>query len=306
VSSPNPTPLARYRLALLVAGILWSTGGFFIKWLSANPAWHASPLAITCYRALFAALALAPLLRGRKAPRLRDSLVAIVIYFLLLVLYVASNQGTSAANAIILQYTAPLWALALGPRFFGEPFQREDAVALSIAFAGMTVIFAGNFRDGQELALVMGAGSGLLFGLFLLWLRRLAHADPVAVTVVNNTGVALLAAVVLAFQHPAELLVLPRALSGEPALLAAVGVLALMGAVQIAAPYVLLSYGLRRVSGAEAGLIALVEPLLNPVWVVLLIGEQPTGSTLVGGALILAGLALRYTVFRGRAAAGGG
>lgn len=79
-----------------------------------------------------------------------------------------------------------------------------------------------------------------------------------------------------------------------------------MGAVQIAAPYVLLSYGLRRVSGAEAGLIALVEPLLNPVWVVLLIGEQPTGSTLVGGALILAGLALRYTVFRGRAAAGGG
>ena len=71
-----------------------------------------------------------------------------------------------------------------------------------------------------------------------------------------------------------------------------------MGCVQIAAPYALFSFGLRRVGGVEASLIALVEPVLNPLWVVLFYGERPAAATLAGGFLILTALALRYTVFR--------
>jgi drug/metabolite transporter, DME family len=297
--------LLRYRLALVGAGLLWSLGGLFIKWLTLNPYWQASALGITFYRSLFAALCLAPLLRGRRFPKAGDSLFAVVCYTLLLALYVAATQGTTAANAIFLQYTAPLYALVLGPRLFGEPFHRADAGALAVAMAGIAVLFFGSFRGGEQLPLLMGAGSGLMFGLFLLWLRRMRYADPVAVTTVNNAGVALLAGAALAFTRPEELALIPRALFGEPALLPAAAALALMGCVQIAAPYVLFSYGLKRVPGVEASLLALVEPLLNPVWVALVIGELPAPATVAGGLLIVAALAARYTLFRPRASEGG-
>lgn len=290
-------PLLKYRLALLAAGGLWSLGGLFIKALSAHPAWQSSAFGITFYRSLFAALCLVPLLRGRRFPCLRDVAVAVVLYALLLALYVSATQGTTAANAIFLQYTAPLYALVLGPWLFGEPFRKSDVQALAVAMVGIGVLFFGNFNNAggaERLPLLMGAGSGLMFGLFMLWLRRMRDADPVAVTALNNGGVALLAAGVLLFQRPTELMLIPRALLGESSLWMPALALVLMGCVQIAAPYVLFSYGLKRVSSVEAGLLALVEPLLNPLWVALVIKETPTPATLAGGGLIVLALAARY------------
>ncbi|HTE18490.1 MAG TPA: EamA family transporter [Armatimonadota bacterium] len=290
--------LLKYRAALVAAGLLWSLGGLFIKSLTANQEWHSSALGITFYRSLFAALCLAPLLRGRKLPRLRDSLVAILFYTLLLGLYVASTQGTTAANAIFLQYTAPLYAVVLGPLLFKEPFRRADAWALTLAMLGIAVLFFGNFQGGAQGPLLMGAGSGLMFGFFLVWLRHMRYADPVAVTAVNNAGVALLSAVALLCVFPNELTLVPRALLGDARLLPVAAAMALMGCVQIAIPYVLFSYGLKRIPAVEGSLLSLVEPLLNPVWVALFIGERPSGATVVGGLLIVAALAARYTLFR--------
>lgn len=300
---PQPTSkesLLRYRLALVLAGVLWSLGGVFIKLLTQNAGWHSSALGITFYRSLFAALCLAPLARGRALPNLRDSLSAIVSYTLLLGLYVAATQGTTAANAIFLQYTAPLYALILGPLFFGEPFHREDAGALGVAMLGIGILFFGNFHGGAQGPLLMGAGSGVMFGFFLLWIRRMRYADPIAVTAINNAGVALLAGAALLISRPAELTLVPRALLGESSLLPVALLLAAMGCVQIALPYVLFSYGLKRVASVEGSLLALVEPLLNPVWVVLFVGEQPSRATLAGGLLIVVALATRYVFLRPR------
>jgi len=290
-------PLWRYRLLLMLAGLLWSTGGLFIKHLSVHPAWHAGALGITCYRSLFAALCLAPFLRGRALPKLGDALVAIVVYTLLLLFYVAATQGTSAANAIFLQYTAPLWALVLGPWLFKEAFNRGDLKALLVAMAGIGILFFGSFHGGEQLPMILGAASGAMFGFFLLWLRRMHYADPLAVTAFNNAGVALVSWLALLVSRPAEASLIPRAAS-EPALLPVVLLLALMGLVQIAVPYVLLGIALKRISAVESSLLALVEPVLNPVWVVLFFGEAPSPSTIIGGGLILLALALRYTLFK--------
>jgi len=273
----------------MTAGLLWSLGGVFIKSLP------VSALGITFYRSLFAGLCLLPLLRGRALPPLRDIAVAVVLYLALLATYVAATQGTSAANAIFLQYTAPAYALLLGPRFFKEPRTREDTWAVGLAMLGMALLIGGNFRGGERLPLLLGAASGLMFGLFMLWLRRLRGYDPFAVTCTNNLGVALLSGLALAALEPAELARLPAAFRGGDALGVA-ALLALMGCLQIAAPYVLFSYGLRRVPAAEGSLLALVEPLLNPVWVLLIVGEAPTAPTLAGGLLIVAALALRYAL----------
>lgn len=270
-----------------MAGLLWSMGGLIIKSLP------VSAMGITFYRSLFAALCLIPLLRGKTLPRLTDSLVGIAMYATLLFTYVASTQGTTAANAIFLQYTAPIYAMAFGPWLFREPADRRDLVTLVLAMIGMALLFFGSFQGGERIPLLLGAVSGLMFGFFILWQRRLRYAHPIAVTTTNNLGVAFIAGIVLAVQHPADLALPARALSDSDAL-RDLGLLILMGVLQFAVPYVLFGYGLRGVGGVEASLLLLVEPLLNPFWVALGIREVPSASTIVGGVIILGALVLRY------------
>jgi len=272
----RPSPRAA-RLYLLLAAILWSSGGLFIKEI------HAGAVSITFFRCLFAAAWLLPLMRGRPLPRATDSGVSIALFALLLVLYVGSTKETTAANAIFLQYTAPFYVVLFGPWLVGERLRALDAGPLAICLGGIVILFLGNQGETDALGLWMGAGSGLFYGLFFLWLRRIRYGDPIAITFINCVGVALLLVAV-----PGVWDVGARD----------IGLLVLMAAVQFALPYVLFTRGLSQVTGAEASLIALIEPVLNPVWVALFFGENPTTATLAGGAIIICGLALRYTVFR--------
>jgi len=268
------------RAELLAGAALWSSGGLFIKEITAG-----AP-SITVLRCLFSALWLAPFVRGRRFPRPRDIAVGVALFALLLGLYVGSVKETTAANAIFLQYTAPLYVIALGPWLLREPLRRQDLPTLLICLSGVLVLFLGNRGSGDALGLWMGAGSGFFYALFLLWLRRLRYADPIAVTFANCLGVTVLLAA-----WPGVWDVGARDL----------GLLALMSAVQFALPYVLFSRGLHGVRSAEASLLALIEPVLNPIWVSLVYGEDPSTATLIGGAVILFGLALRYSLFRGPA-----
>jgi len=281
VERPSPVlaSVTGARLSLLGAGVLWSLGGVLIK---GSPASAAS---ITFYRSLFAGLALVPwMLRSRSRPRPADLAVGVLFYAVLLLCYVAATQQTTAANAILLQYTAPIYVILLGPWVLRERIGRADALTAAACMAGIALLIAGNADGANTRGLLLGAVSGFFYGLFILWMRRLRYADPAAVTCLNNLGVALL-----------FLPVLPRVVVVEAS---ALGWLALMGTVQIALPYVLFSRGLRVVSSTEASLLTLVEPLLNPLWVVLAIGERPSAATLVGGGLIVAALAARYAAPR--------
>ncbi len=270
--------IARGRTYVLLGAAFWSLGGLFIKEIDAGVG------SITFFRCLFAAMLLGPLLRGQRFARPPDMLISIGLFAALLGLYVGSTKATTAANAIFLQYTAPLYVIAFGPILIGERLRRSDAAPFLICLGGIVVLFAGNQGSGDTLGLWLGAGSGFFYGLFFLWLRRMRYADAVAVTFVNCVGVAVLFVAVPGVWHVD---------------LGDLGLLFLMGAVQFALPYVLFTRGIRDVSSTEASLLALIEPVLNPLWVVLFLGEEPTAATMVGGAVIITGLALRYTVFRG-------
>jgi drug/metabolite transporter (DMT)-like permease len=209
--------------------------------------------------------------------------VSVLLFALLLGLYVGSTKETTAANAIFLQYTAPIYVIAFGPWLLGDKLRSRDVVPLAVCLAGIVVLFAGNQGSGDATGLWMGVGSGFFYGLFLLWLRRMRYADPIAITFANCVGVAVLLAPLPGVWDVG---------AGD------LGLLALMGAVQFAVPYVLFTRGLQQVTGPEASLIALIEPVLNPIWVILFLGEEPTLATLAGGAVILSGLALRYAVLR--------
>ncbi len=272
-----PAPSTTARLYLLLGAALWSSGGFFIKEIDAGA------LSITFFRCLFAAAWLLPLVPGRRFPRPADMAVSIVLFALLLGLYVGSTKATTAANAIFLQYTAPIYVVAFGPWIVGERLRSTDTLPLAVCLAGILVLFAGNQGSGDAKGLWLGLGSGFFYGLFLLWLRRMRYADPIAVTFGNCLGVSILVAPLPGVWHVG---------GGD------LGLLVLMAGLQFALPYVLFMRGLQRVTGGEASLIALIEPALNPIWVVLLLGERPTAATLTGGAIILLGLALRYAVLR--------
>lgn len=217
-----------------------------------------------------------------------DLVVSILLFAALLVTFVAATKLTTAANAIILQYTAPLYVIGLSALLLGEPPQPADRAGLGLCMAGIAIIFFGNRRPGGSAAgLVLALVSGACFGLFMLWQRRLRELDPVLLAGLNNAGAAVLLLVAAPWMGRV----------GIDSLL----MLVVMGAVQIALPYALFTWALQRVSGPEASLLTLIEPVLNPVWVALFAGEIPGLPTVIGGALILLALALRYTVWKSSA-----
>lgn len=276
MSPVSMRPLAAGRLSVFAAAAMWSTNGVFIKEIDADAT------SITFFRCFFAALFLIPLVRLRRPPRVFDSVIGVAFFALLLWTFVSSTKETTAANAIFLQYTAPFYVIALAPLILRERLRGMDMVAIAIGLVGIGVVFGGNAGAGDFDGMALGLGSGFFFGLYMMWLRRMSYADSVLVTFIHSGAVALIFIAVPGVWE----------ISGRDALL-----LALMAAVQFAIPYTLFARGVREVASAEASLIALVEPVLNPVWVVLIVGEEPTVATMIGGAIILVGLLLRYTVF---------
>lgn len=271
---------------LLLATVLWSISGVVLKFLYANTDLTAATMA--GWRALFAGLSLLPFaLRqgGLKISRLRPigwMTVATVSFCLMMLTFVSSVSQTTSANAIILMYTAPLWVLLAAPWITGDHAQRKDLYAALIGMTGMIVIMAGSFL-GQKgstefVGAMLGLASGVCFASLSLALRRLQKADPFAVTCVQN----LLTAVVLLVTAG----VLGRMKAGGWPML----VLAGLGTIQIAAPYAIYCYALRFVTPQRATLVCLIEPIMNPLWVWLVIGEAPSAATMIGGTIIIAGL----------------
>jgi drug/metabolite transporter (DMT)-like permease len=269
---PERRPDRRGILLVAGAALLWSTGGMAIKAL-AEP-----PLKIAFYRCGIAAVALLLLLRPRVARWSAEFLVAIASYAACLITFVVATRWTTAANAIFLQYSGVVWVLLFSPVVLKEPFRPRDAAAVAAALGGMALFFVGKLSYG-------GAGdwvalhSGVFFATLVISLRRQGQAGArAAVTWGNILGAAAL------------LPVMPGQLSLT---LRSAAILAFLGVFQIALAYVLFVAGLQRVTATQASLVGMLEPVCNPIWVFLAIGERPTGWAVAGGFVVLAAVAWR-------------
>jgi DME family drug/metabolite transporter len=241
-------------------------------------------LDIAFYRVLFAGLVLVPTLRRRDLS-FRPAMIGMVVVFaaMNLTFVLALSRGKSS-NAILLQYSAPLWLYLAGVCWLGEAVSGRGLTTVVLGLAGVGVIFLGGTDDGGLPVLGLGLASGFFYAGVLLFLRGLRDASSSWLTVLNHLGAALAVAPLLLYH-------------GWPTLTwAQTAVMALFGAVQMGLPYLLMARGLRVVSPQEAGVITLLEPLLNPLWAYLVAPEKesPTVYTLAGGALILGALVWRY------------
>jgi drug/metabolite transporter (DMT)-like permease len=272
------------RLAIVAAALLFSTGGTAIKATAFTP-WQVASL-----RSGIAALALALMVpRALKALSWRAGLVG-VAYAATMVLYVAANKYTTAANAIFLQSTAPLYILLLSPRLLGERVRRSDLAWMALIALGLGAFFAGEqqpFVTAPQPGLgnLLGAASGVSWAFTILGLRWLgARRLRVGGDLRESPG----AAAAIAGNLLAFLLCLPWALplgrTGPGDWLA----VSYLGVFQIGLAYVLLTPSLERIPAFEASLLLLIEPAASPLWAWIFHGEVPGPWAWVGGALILA------------------
>ncbi len=272
----RPTVFAA-RWFVFVAAVLWSTSGFFVK----SPylaGWKGPSLAF--WRAVFASIALCPLVRR---PSWSWRLVPMTILFVgMNYTYLTAMVKGSAANAIWLQCTAPVWVLLVGVFVFGERAVWRDWVMVACAVIGIGIIVYFETRGASLEAVAWAMASSFFYAGVVLSLRQLRGFDSVWLAALNHL-VTVVALSPFAFGAEAHL---PSGIQW--------GLLAAFGILQMGLPYALFAYSLKRIAGHEATAIGLIEPLLNPLWVFLAWGNRPAWWTVAGGSLILLGLAIRY------------
>jgi len=271
--SPGAAAHRRGILLVAAAALLWSTGGMGIKWLS-DP-----PLRIAFYRSATAAVALALIFRPRTWRWTAPFLIGVVSYAACLTTFVFATKWTSAANAIFLQYFGVIWVLLASPAVLGEPFHRRDGIAVTVAFGGMLLFFAGKFESRGFAGELFALASSLFFAILVLALRRERGAAAEAVVTWGNVLAALA--------------ILPFVWHDLGVTTKSAAVLTFLGVVQIGGAYALFVQGLKHVTATEASLVGMLEPVFNPIWVFLFIGERPGIFSIVGGVTVLGAIAWR-------------
>src|SRR6267378_5674515 len=260
-------------LLVLGAAILWSTGGLFIK------ATHLSAFELSFGRSLLAAITIAIFTRKEGFGINPISALTSILYAALLILFVLATKLTTAANAIFLQYTAPVYVLILEPLFYKEKFRRRDLVTVAVCVAGMSLFFVGKLRPQDLEGNLVALASGVCFALYFLLLRHSKARD------VNRASSAiygnLIAVLVCA---PAFFGAVRRGISTKD-----FACIAYLGIIQIGVAYILFTSAMARgLRSLDASIVGYIEPVLNPIWVFLLLGERPSNWALIGGAIIIA------------------
>jgi len=253
-------------LMLVITALLWSTGGFLVKGIQ----WH--PVAIVGMRSLIAA---AVILIAIRKPELTWSLPQLggaVCYAGTVILYVIANKLTTAANAVLLMYTAPIYVIIFGPWFLKEKASRRDWLAVGAVMVGIVVFFMDKLSPEGFLGNMLAVLSGVSFAWMTLFLRKQKRGSPVESVFLGN----LLAAVIG----------LPFFLREELPEINGILMLIALGTFQLGFSYVLYTKAIQKVRAFEAVLITMLEPVLNPVWVFLLLGEVPGNWALAGGTVM--------------------
>jgi drug/metabolite transporter (DMT)-like permease len=264
--------MLRSRLLLVAAAVLWSTAGAAIKSSGLDA------LQIAGGRSLVAGLFLFLAVREARARPDRRVLLVAAAYAGTVVLFVMATKLTTAANAIFIQDTAPLWVLVLSPWLLGERPTRGELLAVPIFGAGLALFFLDELTAGQARGNLLALASGVAFGLCIMGLRILRERGPVALV----WGNLLAAAVTLPFWP-----------LGAKATAPDLAIVLFLGVFQLGLSYLCFSRGVIGTPAIEASLIVLVEPVLNPIWTFLVAGERMGPWAVAGAAVVLLATAWR-------------
>jgi drug/metabolite transporter (DMT)-like permease len=281
----------RAILFMIVAALCWSSGGLLVRLLSFRDAWE-----IVFWRSLFMApfvAATLAVMHGRRMPAavrgvgwpgvLSAAFLAGQFF-----LFVASLTRTTVANTFVLMSVSPFLAALAARVFLGERVPRRTWVAMAVALAGIVIMFSDSLDAGRLSGNLLAIGVSVLFALNTTVLRKVhAHVDMLPTVMLAG-----LLSIPLALPFALPLEASPRDLA----------VLAVLGCVQLGTGCLLMVAASRHLTATELGLLALLEPILGPLWVWALLGDDPGRLALIGGAIVLAAVIANeaWAAWRGR------
>lgn len=268
--------------------LLWSLAGIFIKLVD----WH--PFAIACGRSVVAAIFLWAWVRKPRFTFSATQLATAGLYAATMLLFVYANKNTSSANAILLQYGAPVYVALFGALFLGEKTRAEHWGALALMAAGMGLFFRDGLGGGNLAGDMVAILSGFTLAGEVIVIRKLKDGTGVDSLLLGHIMAALVAGAISLFMPPPEFTA------------KAVGAVVALGVLQIGLANVLFAYGMARVSAVQGILVATLEPIFNPIWVFVFAGEKPAAAALAGGGLIVAAVVGSSVISVRRAAVAAG
>ena len=282
----------RAEILILMAALLFSTGGAAIK-ACALGSWQ-----VASFRSGIAAVVILLFMPAARRGWSRRTVLVGLAYAATVILFVLANKLTTAANSIFLQSAAPLYILLLGPWLLREPIRRSDLPIMGLAAVGLILFFVGS-QAPQAMAPdpvrgnILAVLGGVSWALTVVGLRWLGRSDNPKFEIRNpQSSESTIAAVALG-NLIAFGVALPWALPVGESQAKDWVLVGLLGVFQIGLAYVFLTGGIGHITALEASLLLLIEPVLNPIWALLIHGEEPTGWALIGGLLILGDTVLK-------------
>jgi len=265
----------RAIIYLVITAVLWSLGGILIKSVKWNP------VAIAGARSAISSLVILAYIRKPKFTWSSDQILAAIFYAGTVILFVSANKLTTAANAILLQYGAPVYVAILGSIILKEKTTISDWITIAVVIFGMFLFFLDELQPGNLFGNIVAILSGVAFALYIIFMRKQKDESPIESTLLGNILTAIIG--------------LPFMLNSSPTGSSWIGIV-LLGTVQLGLSYILYSIAIKEVTALEAILIPIIEPILNPIWVFLAMGEAPGRWAFIGGVIILASVTLRYSI----------
>lgn len=264
-------------LLLLGASFLWSTGGFLIKLVD------LSPLGIACIRSLITATVLLIAIKKPKLEFSMNKILGAISYAAMGICFIASTKLTTAANAILLQYTAPIYIAIFGGWLLKEKASKKDWITIFFVVIGMMIFFLDDFGGGKLLGNLIAIVGGIAMAFNTIFMRRQKSENPL-----EN----IFWGCIITF-----IITLPFAFAKVPSAKSILGLL-LLGIFQLGISFILYSKAIKKVNALEATFISLVEPLLSPLWVFLTIGELPGFFAVIGGIIVLSAVTINCITFK--------
>ena len=263
---------AKGILAAIFASVLWSSGGIFIKLLDWNP------IAISGSRSLIAVCILIAYSGKPKLTKSKPMIGGAIAYSATVLLFVTANKMTTSANAILLQYTAPIFVAILGVWLLKEKIHIYDAASITVVFLGMILFFLGNVNSGNMIGNFLAILSGLTLACTTIALRMEKDAKGIDIPIIGN---------ILTF-----LIATPFILNIKPDFKSIV-IIIILGIFQLGISYIFYVYSMKYLTALEAILITVLEPLLNPLWVFIFSGEKPGLYSILGGVIVISAVLAR-------------
>ncbi|TCO74620.1 DMT family transporter [Marinisporobacter balticus] len=265
---------------LVIAAVLWSVGGILIKLVEWNP------IAIAGTRSGISAVVMYFYIRynkkngnSKKLFKLNKlKLIGACIYATTVILFVIGNKLTTAANVILLQYTAPIWVVILSGWILKEKVKLVDGACIFFVMMGMIMFFIGDLGTGKMLGNFISVLSGVALAGVVIMLKLQKEGTAVEMIFLGNCITLIVS--------------IPFVLKSVPSMQSIVG-LVLLGVFQLGISYILFAEAVPKVSAIEAIIIPVIEPLLNPVWVFICAGERPGQLALMGGIIVVLSIIFR-------------